>query len=97
MNCLMHYVELCMLFCFRNASLARATELCHLVRDQAQVCQVKESGKLRLADVTVVDDVALWWSALVDVAVCWTIGDNDAALKLYPILDKLPLALKLSE
>ncbi len=83
--------------CCRSASVTRAAELCRLVRDQAQVCQVKDSARLRLADMTVVDEVALWWSALVDVAVCWTTGDNDTALKLYPILDTLPQTLKMPE
>jgi len=43
------------------------------------------------------DDVSRWWGALLGVARCWLTNNDEAACKLYPIVDSLPKALQFAE
>ena len=69
-------------------------ELCRLVQEQAQICELPDDMSLKLEAVTVGDPVALWWSTIIKVAICWMTGDDDTTRSLYSIVEKLPQPLQ---
>ncbi|KAM7152814.1 sterol regulatory element-binding protein 1 isoform 3-T3 [Macrochelys suwanniensis] len=43
------------------------------------------------------DPVAKWWASIVAVAIHWLQGDDEAAERLYPLVETMPRALQVSE
>ncbi|XP_039348688.1 sterol regulatory element-binding protein 1 isoform X1 [Mauremys reevesii] len=43
------------------------------------------------------DPVAKWWASIVTVAIHWLQGDDEAAERLYPLVETMPRALQVSE
>ncbi|XP_075755862.1 sterol regulatory element-binding protein 1 isoform X2 [Pelodiscus sinensis] len=43
------------------------------------------------------DPVARWWASIVAVAIHWLQGDDEAAERLYPLVETMPRALQVSE
>ncbi|XP_041073648.1 sterol regulatory element-binding protein 1-like isoform X2 [Polyodon spathula] len=50
-----------------------------------------------MAAVTGTDPVAKWWASVVVVAVNWLQGDDDAAERLYPMVEYMPKVLNTTE
>lgn len=77
-----------------TSHVIKAMELCRLVQEQAQICELPDDMSLKLEAVTVGDPVALWWSTIIKVAICWMTGDDDTTRSLYSIVEKLPQPLQ---
>ncbi|XP_030434682.1 sterol regulatory element-binding protein 1 isoform X1 [Gopherus evgoodei] len=43
------------------------------------------------------DPVAKWWASIITVAIHWLQGDDEAAERLYPLVETMPRALQVSE
>ncbi|XP_018094813.1 sterol regulatory element-binding protein 1 isoform X2 [Xenopus laevis] len=50
-----------------------------------------------MAAVTGTDPVAKWWASLIIVAINWLQGDDEAAQRLYPVVEYMPKTLYASE
>ncbi|XP_029432350.1 sterol regulatory element-binding protein 1 isoform X2 [Rhinatrema bivittatum] len=50
-----------------------------------------------MAAFTGTDPVAKWWASLIIVAINWLQGDEEAAERLYPLVESLPKVLQASE
>ncbi|KAM9304715.1 sterol regulatory element-binding protein 1 [Gastrophryne carolinensis] len=50
-----------------------------------------------MAAVTGTDPVAKWWASMVIVAINWLQGDDEAAQRLYPVVEYMPKSLNATE
>ncbi|KAG8433354.1 hypothetical protein GDO86_017581 [Hymenochirus boettgeri] len=50
-----------------------------------------------MAAVTGTDPIAKWWASLIIVAINWLQGDDEAAQRLYPVVEYMPKVLHASE
>ncbi|XP_051876845.1 sterol regulatory element-binding protein 1 isoform X2 [Pristis pectinata] len=50
-----------------------------------------------MATVTGTDPVAKWWASMIVVAINWLQGDDDAAERLYPVVECMPKPLHATE
>ncbi|KAM4697544.1 sterol regulatory element-binding protein 1 isoform 1-T1 [Rhinophrynus dorsalis] len=50
-----------------------------------------------MATITGTDPIAKWWASLVIVAINWLQGDDEAAQRLYPVVEYMPKTLHTSE
>ncbi|KAM8961126.1 sterol regulatory element-binding protein 1 [Pelodytes ibericus] len=50
-----------------------------------------------MAAVTGTDPVAKWWASIIIVAINWIQGDDEAAQRLYPVVEYMPKALHAAE
>ncbi|XP_053327646.1 sterol regulatory element-binding protein 1 isoform X2 [Spea bombifrons] len=50
-----------------------------------------------MAAITGTDPVAKWWASIITVAINWLQGDDEAAQRLYPVVEYMPKALHTAE
>ncbi|XP_053550308.1 sterol regulatory element-binding protein 1 isoform X2 [Bombina bombina] len=65
--------------------------------DAASVPNHTFSISSSMAAVTGTDPVAKWWASIIIVAINWLQGDDEAAQRLYPVVEYMPKALHTSE
>ncbi|KAM3917208.1 sterol regulatory element-binding protein 1 isoform 2-T2 [Leptodactylus fuscus] len=65
--------------------------------DAAAVTNHTFSISSSMAAVTGTDPVAKWWASIIIVAINWLQGDDEAAQRLYPVVEYMPKSLHASE
>lgn len=65
--------------------------------DAAAVTSHTFSISSSMAAVTGTDPVAKWWASIIIVAINWLQGDDEAAQRLYPLVEYMPKSLHASE
>ncbi|XP_069840352.1 sterol regulatory element-binding protein 1 isoform X3 [Dendropsophus ebraccatus] len=65
--------------------------------DAAAVTNHTFSISSSMAAVTGTDPVAKWWASIIIVAINWLQGDDEAAQRLYPLVEYMPKSLHASE
>ncbi|XP_056390075.1 sterol regulatory element-binding protein 1 isoform X2 [Hyla sarda] len=65
--------------------------------DAAAVTNHTFSISSSMAAVTGTDPVAKWWASIMIVAINWLQGDDEAAQRLYPLVEYMPKSLHASE
>ncbi|XP_073504591.1 sterol regulatory element-binding protein 1 isoform X3 [Phyllobates terribilis] len=65
--------------------------------DAAAVTNHTFSISSSMAAVTGTDPVAKWWASIIIVAINWLQGDDEAAQRLYPVVEYIPKSLHTSE
>ncbi|KAM4025976.1 sterol regulatory element-binding protein 1 isoform 2-T2 [Anomaloglossus baeobatrachus] len=65
--------------------------------DAAAVTNHTFSISSSMAAVTGTDPVAKWWASIIIVAINWLQGDDEAAQRLYPVVEYIPKSLHSSE
>ncbi|XP_073414597.1 sterol regulatory element-binding protein 1 isoform X2 [Dendrobates tinctorius] len=65
--------------------------------DAAAVTNHTFSISSSMATVTGTDPVAKWWASIIIVAINWLQGDDEAAQRLYPVVEYIPKSLHTSE
>lgn len=72
-------------------------QLLHRCSDAAGAPVCSFSGGSSMATTTGADPVAKWWASLTAVVTHWLRRDEEAAVRLYPLVERLPRALQESE
>ncbi|XP_075035303.1 sterol regulatory element-binding protein 1 isoform X1 [Mixophyes fleayi] len=65
--------------------------------DAAAVTNHTFSISSSMAAVTGTDPVAKWWASIIIVAINWLQGDDEAAQRLYPVVEYMPKPLHTTE
>ncbi|XP_066432777.1 sterol regulatory element-binding protein 1 isoform X2 [Eleutherodactylus coqui] len=65
--------------------------------DAAAVTNHTFSISSSMAAITGTDPVAKWWASIIIVAINWLQGDDEAAQRLYPLVEYMPKSLHASE